>query len=388
MVAADFSAGDTPSGLLGIQSRLHFTGRLDVRVGGQQWSLYFYMGRLIWATGGPHAVRRWYRYLGLHCPKINLQSLQSCINPKMGQCWDYQLLTTLVKQEQVTVEQAVALIRSIVSEVLFDVLQQEETKLVSFKCDEHDVLDTSLALVNAQQTLEEIQRSWHEWRALGLVDHSPDLAPVLRQQEQLQQQAPEKVYKTLVSLIDGKRSLRDLAVRTKQELVQLTRMLVPYFRKGFIGFAQIPDLPSPTVKAQPTQGVAKTPTPAVKTVNSPLIAYIDDSKRECDLMNQIVTRAGYQFVGLQDSVQALTLLLERRPNLIFLDLVMPVAGGYEICAQLRRVSLFKETPIVILTNNDGIIDRVRAKAVGCTEFISKPIEADKVLEIAQKYAPI
>jgi len=81
-------------------------------------------------------------------------------------------------------------------------------------------------------------------------------------------------------------------------------------------------------------------------------------------------------------------LLESKPGLIFLDLVMPIASGYEICSQIRRMSAFKNTPVVILTGNDGIVDRVRAKVVGASDFLSKPVNAEKVLAIARQYLPI
>jgi two-component system, chemotaxis family, response regulator PixG len=387
MIGADHSSADTPSGLLGVQSRLHLTGRLDVEANNQQWSLYLYMGRIIWATGGPHHVRRWYRNLSRHCPQLNAQAI-TFATPGRSQRWDYDILVSLVKTQQISVEQTGALIRSIVSDVLFDILQQEETRFVNFQIDHKDVLDASLALVNAQQVLDEVQPIWNEWRALGLVDHSPSLAPIVRQQEILQQQTSEKIYKTLVSLADGKRSLRDLAVMMKQDLVPLTRMLVPYFRKGFIGLVSIPDFASPFTKeaTTPTSSIpTSTPTPKTAPPSGPLVICIDDSKRECDTMEKILTQAGYRFIGIQDSVQALPTLLENKPGVIFLDLVMPIASGYEVCAQIRRVAMFKDTPIVILTSNDGIIDRVRAKVVGSSGFLSKPVEADKVLAVVRKY---
>jgi two-component system, chemotaxis family, response regulator PixG len=389
MIGADHSSADTPSGLLGVQSRLHLTGRLDIEANNQQWSLYLYMGRIIWATGGPHHVRRWYRNLSRHCPQIEAQAV-TFNTPVRTQRWDYEILVSLVKAQKISVEQTVALTRSIVSDVLFDILQQEETRFVNFQIDNKDVLDASLALVNAQQVLDEVQPIWNEWRALGLVDHSPSLAPVIRQQEILQQQTSEKIYKTLVSIADGKRSLRDLAIMMKQDLVPLTRMLVPYFRKGFIGLVPIPDYPSPVAKSQDTAPISSMPSaPPPKTAppsaSGPLVLCVDDSKRECDTMEKIITGAGYRFIGVQDSVKALPTVLEHKPGVIFLDLVMPIASGYEVCAQIRRVELFKDTPIVILTSNDGIIDRVRAKVVGSTGFLSKPVEADKVLAVVQKY---
>ncbi|NJM97435.1 MAG: response regulator [Phormidesmis sp. RL_2_1] len=99
------------------------------------------------------------------------------------------------------------------------------------------------------------------------------------------------------------------------------------------------------------------------------------------IMEKILHNDGFRFQNIQEATHALPLLIEQKPHLIFLDLVMPIANGYEICAQVRRVSLFRDIPIVIVTSNDTFADRVRAKMVGATGFMSKPIERDKVLKV-------
>jgi chemotaxis family two-component system response regulator PixG len=84
-------------------------------------------------------------------------------------------------------------------------------------------------------------------------------------------------------------------------------------------------------------------------------------------------------------MRAIATLLARKPDVIFLDLVMPNTNGYEICSQLRKLACFQDTPIVILTGNDGLVDRVRAKLVGASDFLSKPIDADIVLNTIRKH---
>jgi chemotaxis family two-component system response regulator PixG len=105
-------------------------------------------------------------------------------------------------------------------------------------------------------------------------------------------------------------------------------------------------------------------------------------------MSQILTEAGYRFINIQDPVKALPILLEHKPSLIFLDLIMPVANGYEICAQIRRISVFKDTPVIIVTSNDGIVDRVRAKMVGASGFLAKPIDSEKVLKVLHRHLAV
>jgi chemotaxis family two-component system response regulator PixG len=125
--------------------------------------------------------------------------------------------------------------------------------------------------------------------------------------------------------------------------------------------------------------------PEPEVPSSPLIACVDDSPQVCQMLEQILVPQGLRFIKIQDPVQALPILIENKPDLIFLDLVMPVASGYEICAQLRRISVFANTPVIILTGSDGLFDRVRAKVVGSTDFITKPVVADKVLGVIRKY---
>ena len=60
---------------------------------------------------------------------------------------------------------------------------------------------------------------------------------------------------------------------------------------------------------------------------------------------------------------------------------MPIANGYELCRQIRRISVFMDTPVIILISSDSIVDRVRAKVLGSTGLLTKPIELEKVQAI-------
>ncbi|NJM96821.1 MAG: response regulator [Phormidesmis sp. RL_2_1] len=119
--------------------------------------------------------------------------------------------------------------------------------------------------------------------------------------------------------------------------------------------------------------------------NAPRIIYIDDSPSDSRAMAEIVESVGFQYTNIPDPLQALPALIELKPKLIFLDLVMPIANGYEVCSQIRRISAFQDTPVIIVTSNDGIADRVRAKLVGASGFLGKPIQHKKVLKVLKKH---
>jgi chemotaxis family two-component system response regulator PixG len=146
-----------------------------------------------------------------------------------------------------------------------------------------------------------------------------------------------------------------------------------------VEFVSISDLPDPvgrTVLNLPSQPINPT---------KPLIACVDDSAAVCQTLEKLLTAAGYRFVSINDGLRALTSLLTAKPDLIFLDLMMPNTNGYEICSQLRKAPSFRNTPIVILTGNDGIVDQVRAKLFGASDFLSKPVDAGKVLSTISKH---
>jgi two-component system, chemotaxis family, response regulator PixG len=166
----------------------------------------------------------------------------------------------------------------------------------------------------------------------------------------------------------------------KQNVLPVARSLLPYILKGIIELVEVPDLPLKIVDIQKKQNAAE-----AKAANAPLIACVDDSPQVGQMLQQIFAANGIRFINIQDAVQALPILLEHKPDLIFLDLVMPVASGYEICAQLRRISVFANTPVVILTGSDGLFDRVRAKVVGSNDYVTKPVTAEKVMTVVRKY---
>ncbi len=166
----------------------------------------------------------------------------------------------------------------------------------------------------------------------------------------------------------------------KQNVLPVARSLFPYILKGIIELVEVPDSPLRIIDIQKKQNLAET-----KGSNSPLIACVDDSPQVGQMLEQIFAAHGIRFIKIQDAVQALPVLLEHKPDLIFLDLVMPVASGYEICAQLRRISVFANTPVIILTGSDGLFDRVRAKVVGSNDYVTKPVTAEKVMTVVRKY---
>lgn len=381
----------------------HFSGRLDfLDCHKQQWSIYFDKGRIDWATGGLHPRRRWRRNMMKYCPHLSSKTLIQLEENAAAPQW-YHLLTVLLEEKQISQTEVVAITKNTVTEVLFDLIQQQEVEkndnnsLLS-TCDRCDVLKQPIIRISVYEVLEEVQRQWEGWRKGKLINYSPNLAPVLKVPGQLQQQVSPTVYQKLKTAMSKGLTLRDLAVYLKQDLLKLTQSLMPYINKGTIQLVEVADLAPPIVakhsranrpnlaSVNKNTDVQKSQTRSLPISDqAPLIACIDDCPLTQKLLKGIITEAGYRFLGIQQAMVAVSTLIEQKPDLILLDLVMPIANGYEICSQIRRVSLLKNVPIIILTGSDGLVDRVRAKMVGCSDFIAKPVEAEKILTAVHNY---
>lgn len=346
------------------------------------WVFYLYLGRIVYATGGLHPVRRWRRQLVAYCPQrlAHFDEIQADLaNIPEEACrisWKYKLLSVWIDQKKITPEQAARVIKATIVEVFFDVTQAIEIYCEIVK---DNLLSTRLVLIEAEQVIGEANKLWQAWQSAKIADRSPDMAPIIRQPEALKKRTSPQVFENLSQLLDGQQTLRDLSVRMRRDVVTVTRSLLPYIQLGLVQLVKINDIPLPVSNL-----IAERLSRSV-TSNRTLIACIDDSPAICQTMEQIVTSAGYQFVYEMDGLRAIAVLLSRKPDLIFLDLIMPNTNGYEICTQLRKLSFFKQTPIVIVTGNDGIVDRVRARMAGSTDFISKPINREIVIDTVNKY---
>lgn len=358
-----------------------FTGKFLVKADcEQEWIFYLYQGRIVYATGGMNSVRRWTRNLATYCPQIQVNQLKLPDELFSREAWEYLLLGLLLKQQQINREQVTPMIQEIVTEVLFDILQSGQIK---YQTATENPIPFQLLLIEFEQVLTAAQKLWQSWLAANLTNLLPNKAPTIKHPELLGQKTSPALYRQLTMLLDGQRTLRDLAIQMKRQATDVTLSLLPYIQAGMVELIEIPDLPKPNHSAAPAPAPAAPAPPVQPTWGKSLIACIDDSPLVCQTMEQILTEAGYQFVAIQDPLRAISTLLGRKPDFIFLDLVMPNMNGYEICAKLRQISHFRTIGIVLLSGN--AIDPARAKQVGISDSLIKPIQPETVLKIVSKY---
>ena len=352
------------------------------------WNIYFYLGRLVYATGGKHRVRRLARAIRQHVQNINIQELLGQADPT-GEAWELNVISKAIQSHQLTNEQIRAIIQSSIHEVFYSLSEQKQPKS-SWKPLDALPFKPVVAL-STLQTIDNIVAEQQKWQDAGLSHvqnmiqgFSLDLVPYISNPDQLKVMLDAdaisgKAYNSLRKILNGTNTLWDLSIIMRCSMIGVMRSLLPLVVDGIVAFREIPDWVSPDWKK---------PITSAEIPRRSLIACIDDSPQIGLEMQRILEPMGFEVLTITEPLQSVSILLQRKPDLIFLDLIMPNTNGYELCTFLRKTTTFQEIPIVILTGRDGVIDRVRAKMAGSSDFLSKPPDPTKVLQILRKFLKV
>ena len=123
-----------------------------------------------------------------------------------------------------------------------------------------------------------------------------------------------------------------------------------------------------------------------KILSGVKVLVADDSntiRRSADIF---LRKAGCEVVYGEDGFDALAKIPDFKPDLIFVDVMMPKLDGYQVCAVVKQHPRFKATPVIMLTSKDNVFDRARAKLLGADEYLTKPFTRDSLLNAVATYA--
>ncbi|HEY5679394.1 MAG TPA: twitching motility response regulator PilG [Pseudomonadales bacterium] len=109
------------------------------------------------------------------------------------------------------------------------------------------------------------------------------------------------------------------------------------------------------------------------------VLVIDDSKTIRRSAENLLTKEGYDVITATDGFDALAKIVDSRPGIIFVDVMMPRLDGYQTCALIKNNSEFKTTPVVMLSSKDGLFDKAKGRIVGSDQYITKPFSKDELL---------
>jgi two-component system cell cycle response regulator DivK len=110
------------------------------------------------------------------------------------------------------------------------------------------------------------------------------------------------------------------------------------------------------------------------------ILLVEDNEMNRDMLSRRLERRGYQIVIAVDGAEGVAMARSEKPDLILLDMSLPVLDGWEAARQLKGADGTKGIPIIALTAHAMAGDREKALEAGCNDYDTKPIELPRLLE--------
>jgi twitching motility two-component system response regulator PilG len=115
------------------------------------------------------------------------------------------------------------------------------------------------------------------------------------------------------------------------------------------------------------------------------VMVIDDSKTIRRTAETLLKKAGCEVITANDGFEALSKIADHRPDLIFVDIMMPRLDGYQTTALIKNNKVFKTTPVIMLSSKDGLFDRARGRIVGSEQYLTKPFTKEELLGAIRKH---
>ena len=120
----------------------------------------------------------------------------------------------------------------------------------------------------------------------------------------------------------------------------------------------------------------------------PRILLVEDNEMNRDMLSRRLSRNGYEVFLAMDGQQGADMALSEQPDLILMDMSLPVIDGWEATRRVKRNDATRRIPVIALTAHAMAGDREKAMEVGCEDYDTKPVEMSRLLgKIAALLAP-
>ena len=111
-------------------------------------------------------------------------------------------------------------------------------------------------------------------------------------------------------------------------------------------------------------------------MSKPNIMVVDDEKNICELIRLYLEKEGFDVTIANNGSDAIAMIRQNHPDLVLLDIMMPVIDGWEVCRQVRE---FSQVPIIMLTAKGETFDKVMGLDLGADDYIVKPFDTKEVV---------
>jgi len=115
------------------------------------------------------------------------------------------------------------------------------------------------------------------------------------------------------------------------------------------------------------------------------VMVVDDSKTIRRTAETLLKKEGCEVFTATDGFEALAVIAENKPEIIFIDIMMPRLDGYQTCALIKHNQEFRDVPVIMLSSKDGLFDRARGRIVGSEQYLTKPFTREELLDAIKRH---
>ncbi|MEM9907063.1 MAG: response regulator [Cyanobacteria bacterium P01_D01_bin.44] len=324
--------------------------------------------------------------------------------------WTSKVLGALVQYKTLNLEQAEKALAK-VSEDAVEALLGLESATVTWHPLPTGLWYLTTCGVDLFPLLNRLSERLQGWLPLSDRMISPHQRPYCEAPESLyasvpQGALPHQMLEALARLMQGA-SIRQLAQVVRQDELKLAQLLYPYIEHRVIKLwppvsplDQLPWLPT-----RPLQPIPLTapPTPLINNCTGIVtrdsfanhsatfaktrhqIVCIDDNKLVLEKVQSYLDPEHFEITTCVDPMSSIAKLCAIKPDLVLLDISMPRLDGHSFCRTLRRSSIFKNIPIIMISSHTSALSKAKARSVGATDYLEKPFSQAQLIAILGSY---
>jgi twitching motility two-component system response regulator PilG len=397
-----------PSEILVELAKQQVSGCLQVLYNSCRYSIYFHRGKIAYSTNSIDPFERLERHLRRLSHQID--ALKGEVRTSIRLTFetdteneaelpsDYQAICWLIEHNILNDRQIELLLSRLIQEVL------ETYVLLPQNCSKSFIktpgLEFKTGSVDTELIINTCRKNIVAWAGFCPHISSSYQRPYFFSKANATEEQ-QKIGKILRGF-----SFRQLSAVLNQDEIILLKKFYPLIvnKTIIIREPQAPFDLLPTISKDIVQNLANT---SVKTSNPPSetrdnvdlsdisknkteqkqwkIVCIDDSPTILNEISRFLERDEFSVFPIEEPLKALMKIIRIQPDLILLDVGMPNIDGYKLCSLIRKYSAFKDTPIIMVTGNKGLIDRAKARMAGATDYMTKPFSQSDLLNIVFQY---
>lgn len=335
----------------------------------QAWLIFFKDGKIIYATNSEeNSLLQLKDYLHFNLSAETLNYLEESSESSFGYL-EYRYLVELIKRGVITPLKAKKIIKNILIENLFQISKSHQGNFL-FKSGQNYLSNffefTPSGLIGL--VLKELQ----DWYKLTPYIYSEAQYFGNCRQEQLQKNLAADTYQTLINWIEHKTSLLQASRQLNCSVVALAKTVYPYLQKSWI-----------KLLVNDSQDYIKQS--FYNNQQTLHIIYVDNDVTNGKNVEYILKQRNYKLTVVQDSIEALSLILKTQPNAILCNVDMPQINGYELCSMLQNSQMSRQIPIILVAESEDCLNLEKVKLVCTGDYLIKPFVNDELLMLLEKH---